>query len=104
MEDIILNHKFAERNSNENEKRVVKKLLEICKDFPDSCYCSHCLDDIYCIALIHLPPKYQNATIQRLDKSNKTPDEDIIDAVIKAIKFVRNNPSKNVEHQPGAVK
>lgn len=98
LEERIRRHPFSERSRNENERRVVKKILEILEEYPDVCFCEKCLDDMFRIALNALPAKYENAVAHEMRKKNSCTKEEIETATKYAIKAVCENPKSNVEH------
>ena len=98
FESHIHYHPFNERNGNENEKRVVTKIQELFKTYPDCCFCAYCLDDIYNVALNSLPSKYEKIVARHLDKRNPCSDSEIEKAVKDAIAKVHDRPKPSVKH------
>ena len=79
-------------------ERIVEELLrEILKDEPDCCTCEHCMDDMMCLALNTVPPKYVSSEKGALFSkiNNSMAHQRSIDtrvACINAIEFVKNHP------------
>ncbi|MFQ5430992.1 MAG: late competence development ComFB family protein [Nitrospinota bacterium] len=98
FENHIHYHSFGERNGNDNEKRVVSEIEALFKEYPDTCFCSYCLDDIFNIALNSLPPKYEKIVAKHLDRRDRCSEREIEQAVRNAIIKVDERPKPAVEH------
>ncbi|MDH5542775.1 MAG: late competence development ComFB family protein [Nitrospinota bacterium] len=91
-EEIIRHHEFRERSINENENRVIAKIRELWKTLPGLCICGQCLDNIFCLALNYLPPRYENAVIHHIGKPTSLSDEEIDSSVRMAMEKVHRHP------------
>lgn len=98
FESHIHFHSFGERNGNDNEKRVVSKIEVLFKEYPDTCFCSYCLDDIFNVALNSLPPKYEKISGKNLHMRQSCSELEIEQAVRNAIIKVHNSPKPAVDH------
>ena len=82
-------------------ERVVDELLdELLREEPEVCRCEHCMDDMRCIALNALSPKYvsseKGALFSKINNSmaqQRTIDSRV--ACINAIEFVKSHPHHN---------
>ena len=98
FENHIYYHPFTERNGNDNEKRVVGKIEALFKEYPDTCFCSYCLDDIFNVALNSLPPKYEKISGKQLYMRQSCTELEIEQAVRNAIIKVDERPKPAVDH------
>ena len=81
---------------NMMEKMVEVRMEERMKD-TDNCRCEQCIEDIKCISLNKLPPKYVSTNkgelFSKIDQQMIRQNVlDIDVAVINAIEFVKKNP------------
>ncbi|MCL2694352.1 MAG: late competence development ComFB family protein [Oscillospiraceae bacterium] len=82
---------------NMMEKMVEIRMEERFKNDEDTCKCERCFEDVKCIALNNLPPKYVSSSKgelftkidQQMIRQNVL---DIDVAVINAIEFVKKRP------------
>lgn len=98
FESHIHYHSFGERNGNDNEKRVVSQIEALFKEYPETCFCSYCLDDIFNVALNSLPPKYEKISGKQLHMRHRCSEAEIEQAVKNAILKVGKRPKPAVEH------
>ncbi len=85
---------------NVMEEIVNMKMHDALKNF-DCCKCDQCLEDIKCITLNNLPPKYVSSKKGELfSRINSTSDRqkslDIDAQIMKAIDFVKENPHHDI--------
>ncbi len=82
---------------NTMENVVDTALDELLKEDPECCRCEHCMNDMKCLALNALPPKYVSSERGALfSKINNTMGQqrsiDVRVACINAIEFVKGHP------------
>ena len=89
------NFKMAVMNSMEGIVDIA--LAELLKEDPECCTCEHCMDDMMCLALNALPPKYVSSEKGALFSkiNNAMAHQRSIDvrvACINALEFVKGHP------------
>lgn len=81
---------------NYMETLVENKLLSILEDFPDTCRCDRCIDDIKAKALNQLKPLYfveeKGDVYTRLNSLQAQFETDIVTELIKSINLISKNP------------
>ena len=82
---------------NSMESIVEVALSELLKEDPECCTCEHCMNDMMCLALNALPPKYVSSEKGALFSkiSNAMAQQRSIDvrvACINALEFVKGHP------------
>ncbi|MBP5605305.1 MAG: late competence development ComFB family protein [Ruminiclostridium sp.] len=82
---------------NSMEGIVDVALSELLKEEPDCCTCDHCMDDMKCLALNALPPKYvsseKGALFSKINSAMTQQNSiDIRVACINALEFVKSHP------------
>ncbi len=82
---------------NSMEGIVDVALGELLKEEPDCCTCEHCMDDMKCLALNALPPKYvsseKGALFSKINNAMTQQNSiDIRVACINALEFVKSHP------------
>lgn len=85
---------------NTMENVVDTALSELLKEDIECCTCEHCMNDMKCLALNALPPKYVSSEKGALfSKINNTMAQqrsiDVRVACINAIEFVKGHPHHN---------
>lgn len=96
--------RFAMTMNNMMEVFVEQSLDEVLRMFPECCKCSKCREDIECLALNHLPPKYVSteegnlmARLSTLDAKKKVR---LIQEIAKAVQIVAASPRHHIpEHE-----
>lgn len=86
-------------NSMENIVEVAIK--ELLKEDPECCTCESCMNDMMCLALNALPPKYVSSERGALfSKINNAMAQqrsiDVRVACINALEFVKTHPHHNI--------
>ena len=93
--NVERNYTMAVVNSMESIVEVA--LSELLKEDPECCTCEHCMNDMMCLALNALPPKYVSSEKGALFSkiSNAMAQQRSIDvrvACINALEFVKGHP------------
>ncbi len=82
---------------NTMENIVDTALSELLKEEPGCCTCNHCMDDMKCLALNALPPKYVSSEkgilFSKISSAmGQQRSIDIRVACINALEFVKGHP------------
>lgn len=83
---------------------IVKDFLDdLLEQYPEVCKCNQCRVDIASFALNRLPPKYTTSSFGEVYTKSSLLDcqyrADIISALTKGIKSVKNNPRHTMQEK-----